>query len=94
MAPHPDSATLNVQPRTRRQVYEGLTKVPAGRSVKDLLCDFDIQETDLRETLRKLDNAGLAQRVGGTWRAVPLEAADRVSEGKPAVEEREPAARG
>ena len=76
MAPRPDSAALNVQPRQRRQVYEGLAKVPAGRSVKELLRDFDMQESDLREALRKLDNAGLAQRIKGTWRAVPLEADD------------------
>ena len=77
MAPRPDSAALNVQPRQRRYVYDGLAKVPAGRSVKDLLRDFDMQESDLRESLRKLADAGLAQRIKGTWRAVPLEAADR-----------------
>ena len=75
MAPRPDSAALNVQPRQRRHVYEGLAKMPAGRSVKDLLRDFDMHESDLRE-LRKLDNAGLAQRIRGTWRAVPLEPTD------------------
>ena len=68
-----DSAALNVQPRQRRQVYEGLAQVPDGCSVKDLLRDMDIPEPDLRETLRKLDDAGLAQRIKGTWRAVPLE---------------------
>jgi predicted ArsR family transcriptional regulator len=73
MAPRADSAALNVQPRQRRVVYEGLSKAPGGRSVKDLLGDFDIPEPDLRETLRKLDEAGLAQRVKGTWRAVSLE---------------------
>ena len=73
MAPRADSAALNVQPRQRRTVYEGLAKAPVGRSVKDLLSDFDIPEDDLRETLRKLDSAGLAQRIKGTWRAVPLE---------------------
>lgn len=73
MAPRADSAALNVQPRQRRVVYEGLSKVPEGRSVKDLLVDFDIPEPDLRETLRKLDEAGLAQRIKGTWRAVSLE---------------------
>lgn len=75
MAPRADSAALNVQPRQRRTVYEGLAKEPAGRSVKDLLSDFDIAEPDLRETLRKLDAAGLAQRVKGNWTAVPLEGA-------------------
>jgi DNA-binding transcriptional ArsR family regulator len=68
-----DSAALNVQPRQRRHVYEGLAKLPEGRSVKDLLEDFDIPEPELRETLRKLDEAGLARRVKGTWIAVPLD---------------------
>jgi predicted transcriptional regulator len=76
MALRVDSAALNVQPRQRRQVYEDLAKVPGGRSVKELLRDRDIPESDLRETLRKLDSAGLAQRVKGTWRAVPLDTAD------------------
>ncbi len=75
MAPRADSAALNVQPRQRRTVYEGLAKAPVGLSVKDLMCDLDIPESDLRETLRKLDSAGLAQRIKGTWRAVPLEPA-------------------
>ena len=72
MAPVADSATLNVQPRQRRVVYEALAKLPDGRSVKDLLGDFEIPETELRETLRKLDDAGLARRTRGTWNAVPL----------------------
>jgi predicted transcriptional regulator len=76
MAQHADSSTLNVQPRQRRMVYEDLAKEPAGRSVKELLRHGDIPESDLRETLRKLDSAGLAQRVKGTWRAIPLEEAD------------------
>jgi predicted ArsR family transcriptional regulator len=71
-----DSATLNVQPRQRRQVYAELAKAPDGRSVKELLQDSDLPEQELRETLRKLDSAGLAQRVKGTWRAVPLRGAD------------------
>ena len=79
MTQQADFADLNVQPRQRRQVYEDLAKVPAGRSVKDLLRDCDLPERDLRETLRKLDSAGLAQRVKGTWRAVPLRTADRAS---------------
>jgi hypothetical protein len=76
MAEHADSSTLNVQPRQRRMVYADLAKEPAGRSVKDLLRDGDIKEDDLRETLRKLDSAGLAQRIKGTWRAIPLQGAD------------------
>jgi predicted transcriptional regulator of viral defense system len=79
MAQRADSAALNVQPRQRRQVYEELAKVPAGRSVKELLRDRDMPEQDLREALRKLDSAGLAQRIKGTWRAVPLETADHGS---------------
>jgi predicted transcriptional regulator len=76
MAQLADPSTLNVQPRQRRQVYESLAKVPEGCSVKDLLRDSDIPESDLRETLRRLDSAGLAQRVKGTWRAVPIEGAE------------------
>jgi DNA-binding transcriptional ArsR family regulator len=76
MPTRPDSAALNVQPRQRRRVYAALAEEPAGRSVKDLLLDFDIPESDIRESLRKLDDAGLAQRTKGAWRAVPLEAAD------------------
>jgi hypothetical protein len=72
MAEHADSSTLNVQPRQRRMVYEDLAKVPAGRSVKELLRAGDLPESDLRETLRKLDSAGLAQRIKHRWRAVPL----------------------
>jgi HEPN domain-containing protein len=63
-------------------VYEGLANAPDGRSVKELLREFDMQEDDLRETLRKLDSAGLAQRVRGSWRAVPLESADQESAGR------------
>lgn len=72
MPPRDDLATLNVQPRQRRDVYEGLAAEPDGSSVKDLLRRLDIPEKELRETLRKLDAAGLAQRLRGTWRAVPL----------------------
>ncbi len=72
MSQHVDSATLNVQPRQRRMIYEELATHPAGRSVKDLLADFEIPESELRETLRKLDRAGLAQHTKGTWRAIPL----------------------
>jgi Helix-turn-helix domain len=76
MPPRADSVTLNVQPRQRRDVYEGLAKVPAGRSVKDLMRDFDMPESQLRDTLRKLDQAGLARRAKGLWWAIPLESAD------------------
>jgi len=76
MAPRPDATALNVQPRQRRIVYDGLAGSPDGRSVKELLTDFDIPERDLRETLRKLDEAGLAQRVKGVWKAVEIESAD------------------
>ena len=76
MAPRADSAALNVQPRQRRIVYEGLAAAPDGRSVKELLVDFDIPERDLRETLRKLDEAGLAQRIKGVWKAVAIEPAE------------------
>jgi len=68
-----DAATLNVQPRQRRSVYMWLAAAPEGRSVKHLLEELDIPEVELRETLRKLDEAGLAQRVKGVWKAVPLE---------------------
>ena len=79
MAQLADHAALNVQPRQRRQVYESLAKVPDGCSVKDLLRDTDFPESDLRETLRRLDSAGLAHRVKGTWRAVPIEGAEKPS---------------
>ena len=69
----PNAADLNVQPRVRRVVYEGLANLPAGRSVRDLLGDLGMPESELRETLRKLDQAGLARRTRGTWCAVPLE---------------------
>ena len=71
-----DAATLNRQPRQRRDVYMWLAEAPAGRSVKHLLGELDIAEPELRETLRKLDAAGLAKRVKGTWIAVPLDGAD------------------
>ena len=70
------AATLNVQPRQRRDVYEGLALLPNGLSVKDLLGVLDIPEPELRDALRKLDAAGLAQRLKGTWSAVPLDAAE------------------
>jgi hypothetical protein len=76
MPPTPDAAALNRQPRQRRRVYTWLAEAPAGRSVKHLLGELDIAEPDLRETLRKLDAAGLARRIKGTWMAVPLERAE------------------
>ena len=76
MAPLADSVTLNVQPRQRRVVYAALAKLPAGRSVKDLLGDLNIPESELRDTLRKLDEAGLAKRTKGTWSAVALDTAE------------------
>jgi DNA-binding Lrp family transcriptional regulator len=76
MAPRADSATLNVQPRQRRIVYAALAADPEGRSVKELLGEMDIPEPELRETLRKLDAAGLARRIKGTWVATPLEGAE------------------
>ena len=79
MASQVDSSTLNVQPRQRRMVYEDLAKAPEGLSVKELLRDTDIPEDQLRDTLRKLDSAGLAQRIKGTWRAVPLHGAEPVA---------------
>jgi DNA-binding transcriptional ArsR family regulator len=64
---------LNVQPRERRSVYAALAKVPEGRSVKELLADVDMSEPNLRQSLRKLDEAGLAMRAGRLWTAVQLE---------------------
>ena len=73
MTAQADAATLNVQPRQRRYVYTWLAGVDSGRSVKHLLDDLDIPEAELRETLRKLEAAGLARRTRATWVAVPLE---------------------
>ena len=72
MAARADSAALNVQPRQRRLVYEVLAGAPAGCSVKELLGELDMPEPDLRSSLRKLDDAGLAVRVKGRWTATPL----------------------
>jgi len=74
--PTPNAATLNVQPRQRRSMYEWLADAPEGRSVKTLLGELSIPEPELRETLRKLEAAGLAKRVKGTWVAIPLEGAE------------------
>jgi len=73
MPPRADAATLNVQPRQRRDVYEGLAALPTGGSVKDLLRELEIPEAELREALRKLDAAGLVRRMKGTWSVVPLD---------------------
>ena len=72
MATGVDASTLGRQPKQRRAVYH-LLEQSEGSSVKDLLLEASVPEPDLRETLRRLDAAGLAQRVKGTWRAVPLE---------------------
>ena len=77
MPPRVDPALLNVQPRQRREVYERLSALSEGRSVKELLDDLSISEPELRETLRKLDEAGLARREKARWSAVPLEGVDR-----------------
>ena len=81
MPPRADSARLNVQPRQRRAVYADLAAMPTGSSVKDLLGRLEIPESEVRETLRKLDAAGLARRERGTWRAVSLETAEAGSHG-------------
>jgi len=73
MVTGPDAALLNVQPRQRRSVYARLAEEPTGCSVKHLLAELDITEPELRETLRKLDAAGLARRTRAMWVAVPLE---------------------
>jgi predicted ArsR family transcriptional regulator len=74
MSPVASTATLNVQPQQRRAVYEALAKVVDGRSVKDLVPDVGMSELDVRQSLRKLDDAGLARREGRLWCAVPLQA--------------------
>ena len=73
MPPVADSAMLNVQPRQRRSVYEALAKTPDGLSVKELLADVEMSEPNLRESLRKLDAAGLVMRVGRLWTAVRID---------------------
>jgi predicted ArsR family transcriptional regulator len=82
MSPAADAAMLNVQPRQRRQVYEVLAKEPDGRSVKDLLPDVEMSETELRQSLRKLGEAGLVQHAGRLWTAVPLEIAEPPAAGR------------
>jgi hypothetical protein len=73
MATRVDASTLDRQPKLRRSVYDMLEKAE-GRSVKELLHDSSVPEADLRETLRKLEAAGLAQRVKAVWMAVPVAA--------------------
>ena len=68
----PNAATLNVQPRQRRDVYTFMAAEESGRSVKHLLTEIDIPEIELRETLRKLEAAGLARRTKAGWTAIPL----------------------
>jgi hypothetical protein len=77
MPPRADRATLNVLPQQRREVYERLAGFSDGRSVSDLLGDVAISERELRESLRRLDDAGLARRAKGRWWAVPLEPAEQ-----------------
>ena len=76
MSPVTDAAALNVQPRQRRHVYQALAKAPDGLSVKDLLLDVEMSEVELRQSLRKLDEAGLVMRVGRLWTAVALDDAE------------------
>ena len=73
MEPRADAAALNAQPRLRRTVYAGLASAPTGLSVKSLLEELDMPEPDVRQSLRKLDAAGLARRTKATWFAVPLD---------------------
>ena len=72
MATEVDASTLNRQPQQRRTVYALLEGQPDGRSVKQLLGDSDVSETELRDTLRKLEAAGLVRRSRAVWTAVPL----------------------
>lgn len=73
MATGVDASTLDRQPKQRRTVYDCLAKESEGRSVKELLIDSNVPEADLRETLRKLEAAGLARRIRAVWTAVPLQ---------------------
>jgi DNA-binding MarR family transcriptional regulator len=66
-----DASTLDRQPKLRRIVYEHLANGADGRSVKELLEESEVPEAELRETLRKLEAAGLAQRSRSVWTAVP-----------------------
>ena len=85
-----DAATLNVQPRQRRAVYESLAELPTGISVKNLLRELEMPEDEVRDALRKLDAAGLAQRIKGTWSAIPLDTAAPESSSTPEAAARRP----
>ena len=74
MATGVDAFTLNRQPQQRRTVYAILEAEPEGRSVKQLLTDSGVPEAELRDTLRKLEAAGLVRRSRAVWMAVPLDA--------------------
>jgi len=67
-----DASTLDRQPRQRRAVYQHLANGEDGLSVKELLQESDVPEAELRETLRKLQAAGLAQRSRAVWTAIPI----------------------
>lgn len=67
-----DASTLDRQPKPRRVVYARLASEADGCSVKQLLEDSGVPEAELRETLRKLEAAGLAQRSRAVWTAVPI----------------------
>ena len=70
--PTPNAATLNVQPRQRRSMYEGAGRLARGPLGQDPAgASSSIPEPELRETLRKLEAAGLAKRVKGTWGGHP-----------------------
>ena len=47
--------------------------------MKELLAEVDMSEPNLRQSLRKLDEAGLAMRAGRLWTAVELDGAEPVS---------------
>jgi DNA-binding transcriptional regulator GbsR (MarR family) len=64
-------------------VYEVLAGAPTGLSVKELLPEVDMSEPDLRSSLQKLDEAGLAHRVKGRWTAVPLVPSEPASAATP-----------
>ena len=68
-----DASTLDRQPRMRRTVYEHLANGEDGLSVKELLQESDVPEAELRETLRKLQAAGLVQRSRAVWTAIPID---------------------
>ena len=74
MTPPVDAATLGRQPKQRRTIYEHLAQDPEGRSVSELLQESSAPEAELRETLRKLEAAGLVQRHRAVWTAVPIDA--------------------